>query len=34
MCAACKHAAGYVLLIEDYAVPWAKQTYAPSAIGS
>ena len=28
MCDASEHAAGYVLLIEDYADPSAKQTYA------
>ena len=34
MCDASEHAAGYVLLIEDYADPSVKQTYAPVAIGS
>ena len=34
MCDASDHAAGYVLLIEDYADPSAKQTYAPVAFGS
>ena len=34
MCDASGHAAGYVLLIEDYADPSAKQTYAPVAFGS
>ena len=34
MCGASEHAAGYVLLIEDYADPSAKQTYAPVAFGS
>ena len=34
MCDASEHAAGYVLLIEDYADPSAKQTYAPVAFGS
>ena len=33
MCDASEHAAGYVLLIEDYADPSAKQTYAPVAFG-
>ena len=34
MCDASEHAAGYVLLIEDYADPSVKQTYAPVAFGS
>ena len=34
MCDASEHAAGYVLLTEDYAEPSAKQTYAPVAFGS
>ena len=34
MCDASEHAAGYVLLIEDYADPTAKQTNAPVAFGS
>ena len=34
LCDASEHAAGYVLLIEDYADPSAKQTYAPVAFGS
>ena len=34
MCDASEHAAGYVLLIEDYTDPSAKQTYAPVAFGS
>ena len=34
MCDASEHAAGYVLLIDDYADPSAKQTYAPVAFGS
>ena len=33
MCDASEHAAGYVLLIEDYAVSSAKHTYAPVAFG-
>ena len=34
MCDASEHAAGYVLLIEDYADSPAKHTYAPVAFGS
>ena len=34
MCDASEHAVGYVLLIEDYADPSAKQTYAPVSFGS
>ena len=34
MCDASEHAAGYVLLIEDYADSSAKHTYAPIAFGS
>ena len=34
MCNASEHAASYVLLIEDYADPTAKQTYGPIAFGS
>ena len=34
MCDASEHAAGYVLLIEDYADHSAKQTYAPVAFDS
>ena len=34
MCDASEHAAGYVLLIEDYADRSAKQTYTPVAFGS
>ena len=34
MCDASEHAAGYVLLIEDYADPSVKHTYAPVAFGS
>ena len=34
MCDTSEHAAGYVLLIEDYADPSAKQTYTPVAFGS
>ena len=34
MCDASEHAAGYVLLIENYADPTAKQTNAPVAFGS
>ena len=32
LCDASEHAAGYVLLIEDYADPSTKQTYAPSPL--
>ena len=32
-CDGSEHAAGYVLLIEDYADPSAKQTYSPVAFG-
>ena len=34
ICDASEHAAGYVLLIEDYADPSAKQTYDPVTFGS
>ena len=34
MCEASEHAAGYVLLIENYADSSAKHTYAPVAFGS
>ena len=34
ICDASEHAAGYVLLIEAYADPSTKQTYAPVAFGS
>ena len=34
VCDANEHAASYVLLIEDYADPSTKQTYAPVAFGS